>query len=144
MRFQAFILGLFVLLGLLGTLPATASVHQQKKANSHFSTSQNGPGKLKGKRKWLMKLQEKFRRTDAAPVNKGTAIALAVALGPFGVHRLYLGTEPQIPVFYTLTLGGGLGLLPVTDIIVIIITPDLEHFRNKDSFIMWGDFKFLE
>lgn len=47
----------------------------------------------------------------------------AVALWPFGVHRLYLGTEAKIPVIYTLTLGGGIGILPLID--TILATPSL-------------------
>ena len=33
------------------------------------------------------------------------AALLCMALGPFGIHRLYLGTEPQVPAAYSITLG---------------------------------------
>ena len=52
---------------------------------------------------------------------KAIAIGLAIALGPFGVHRLYLGTDDKIPVIYSITLGA-FGVLPLTDIIAIITT----------------------
>ena len=68
---------------------------------------------------------------------KLTAVLLAVALGTFGVHRLYLGTKPIVPVVYTLTLGGGFGILPLTDIIAILATPDISRFENNNQVIMW-------
>ncbi len=68
---------------------------------------------------------------------KITAIVLAVALGPFGAHRLYLGTAPKVPVIYCLTLGGGLGILPLTDIIAIIATKDIERYENNTKVVMW-------
>jgi len=54
------------------------------------------------------------------------------------VHRLYLGTHPRVPVIYTLTLGGGLGVLPIIDIIAIATTKDLDRFIQNDKVIMWA------
>ena len=68
---------------------------------------------------------------------KITAIVLAVALGPFGAHRLYLGTATKVPVIYCLTLGGGLGILPLTDIIAIIATRDIGKYENNTKVVMW-------
>lgn len=68
---------------------------------------------------------------------KITAIVLAVALGPFGAHRLYLGTATKVPVIYCLTLGGGLGILPFTDIIAIITTKDIGRYENNTKVVMW-------
>ncbi len=69
--------------------------------------------------------------------HKLNAVILAVLLGPFGVHRLYLGTTPKVPIFYSVTLGG-LGILPLTDIIAILLTPDMSVFLNNNQIIMWG------
>jgi TM2 domain-containing membrane protein YozV len=63
--------------------------------------------------------------------------ALAVTMGVFGVHRLYLGTHHRVPIMYTLTIGGGFGVLPASDIIAIWIDPKTESFMNNDSFVMW-------
>ena len=68
---------------------------------------------------------------------KITAIVLAVALGPFGAHRLYLGTTAKVPVIYCLTLGGGLGILPFTDIIAIIATKDIGKYEHNTKVVMW-------
>lgn len=65
------------------------------------------------------------------------AVLLALFLGHFGVHRIYLGTKENVPVVYSLTLGGGLGLLPLFDIIAILTTKDLEQFANNNKVFMW-------
>lgn len=66
------------------------------------------------------------------------AILLALFLGHFGVHRIYLGTSANVPVVYSLTLGGGFGLLPLMDIIAIISSKDLSELSNNDHVIMWA------
>jgi hypothetical protein len=70
--------------------------------------------------------------------SKGVAITLAITLGVFGVHRLYLGTSNKVPIIYTLTLGGGFGALMVSDIIAIIATPDINTFSPSDKVFMWA------
>ena len=68
-----------------------------------------------------------------------TAFALTLLLGPFGVHRLYLGTKPVVPVAYTLTLGGGLGIIPLIDAGMILFTKDLSKLENNPRFFLWAD-----
>lgn len=65
------------------------------------------------------------------------AALLALFLGHFGVHRIYLGTDPSVPVVYSLTLGGGLGLLPLVDFIAIITSKDLDKYIDNNRVIMW-------
>ena len=65
------------------------------------------------------------------------SLHLCITLGPFGGHRLYLGTKPQVPVVYTLTLGGGLGILPLIDLFHLIFTKDLSTFRSNSNVFMW-------
>ena len=69
------------------------------------------------------------------------AVLLAVFLGHFGVHRIYLGTSANVPVVYTLTLGGGFGLLPLCDIIAILSSQNLDKFSNNDKVFMWSKAK---
>jgi len=69
---------------------------------------------------------------------KLTAISLAITLGVFGVHRLYLGTKPNVPIVYTLTLGGGFFVLPIIDIVYIILAKDIQQIRNNDYVFMWN------
>lgn len=71
------------------------------------------------------------------PKRRLVAALLCLTLGPFGMHRLYLGTKPQVAAAYTLTLGGGCGLITVVDLFHIVFSPDISRFKNNDQFIMW-------
>ena len=80
---------------------------------------------------------------DTIPKNninktKIIAVTLAITLGVFGVHRLYLGTKALIPIAYTLTLGGGMAILPIVDIFYIISAKDIEQITNNDFIFMWN------
>lgn len=58
------------------------------------------------------------------------AALLAFPLGVFGLHRAYLGTSFYVPVIYIFTLGGGLGVLPFIDFMMILLSKD-EEFHTK-------------
>ena len=75
-------------------------------------------------------MKPKFRKLKA--------VLLAVFLGHFGVHRIYLGTNQNVPIVYSLTLGGGFGLLPLFDIIAILTTKDLDEYVGNDKVFMWS------
>ena len=77
-------------------------------------------------------------KTELRPKKKSIAIALAVTLGAFGVHRLYLGTSNKVPIIYTLTLGGGFGVLMVSDIVAIIATKDINTYSPSEKVFMWA------
>ena len=64
------------------------------------------------------------------------AIGLDIALGLFGVHRLYLGTDIKVPIAYTLTFGGG-GVLWLVDLALLVASPSIESFKNNPHFFMW-------
>lgn len=68
-------------------------------------------------------------------------LAFPVPFGFCGLHRIYLGSEPWVPVAYLVTGGGGFGLLPLIDF-VFIVTADEERFKsyeNNPQFFMWID-----
>jgi len=71
--------------------------------------------------------------------NRAAAISLTILTGLIGGHRVYLGCKPYIPVIYAITLGGGLGILPFIDLIVICISKDLEQYENNDRIFMWAN-----
>ncbi|QQR84843.1 MAG: TM2 domain-containing protein [Flavobacteriales bacterium] len=76
---------------------------------------------------------------DAQPENQRLmATLLTVALGPFGGHRLYMGTGVKVPIIYTLTLGGCFGILPLIDLVHVLTTKDLERYRNNKQVFMWA------
>jgi len=66
------------------------------------------------------------------------SMLLTLAVGPFGGHRIYLGTNAKVPIFYALTLGGGLGLLPIIDFFCITFTKDLSKYIDNDKIFMWA------
>jgi TM2 domain-containing membrane protein YozV len=104
----------------------------------YFSPFPDTPVKIG---KFLVISPEKWNRfKEKTNGNKRiTAISLAILLGPFGVHRLYLGTEPIIPVAYVLTLGGAMGIIPAIDAVLILVTKDLSKFENNSRFFMWAE-----
>lgn len=67
---------------------------------------------------------------------RATAAVLAVLLGPFGAHRLHLGTSPTVVVIYGATLGG-FGVLPLIDLGHLLFARDQDRFRNNDKLLMW-------
>lgn len=79
----------------------------------------------------------KKKKEGKVRFKKLKTILFTIFLGHFGVHRIYLGTDWKVPLFYTLTLGGGLGLLPLIDLFCIIFTNDLSVYEGISRFFMW-------
>ena len=63
--------------------------------------------------------------------------SLAVLLGPFGAHRLYLGTTTKVAIIYGVTFGG-FGILALVDLGHLLFTKDLDRYRNSDRVFMWS------
>ena len=68
---------------------------------------------------------------------RGKAIILTIFTGFLGGHRIYFGTHQRTPIIYSLTFGG-VGILPLIDLIHIIFTKDLSEYDQKSQVIMWG------
>jgi hypothetical protein len=64
--------------------------------------------------------------------------SLALLLGPFAAHRIYLGTTPKVAIIYGVTFGG-FGLLAITDLGHLLFTKDLGPYRNNDRVFMWTE-----
>jgi hypothetical protein len=75
---------------------------------------------------------------DVVGKDKATTVILTLLTGPLGGHRLYLGTKPVIPIVYVCTLGGGIGVLPFIDLMVICFSKDISRFENNDKIFMWA------
>ena len=82
----------------------------------------------------IHKLQQKLR--EKGENKRLVAAALALTLGPFGVHRLYFGTDFKVPIVYSVTFGCFF-ILPIIDLGVILFTKDLEKYQNNPRVIMW-------
>jgi TM2 domain-containing membrane protein YozV len=66
-------------------------------------------------------------------------LAFPVPFGFSGLHRIYLGSDPWVPVAYLLTGGGGFGLLPLLDFIFIVSANEEEfrQYENNPNFFMF-------
>ena len=73
--------------------------------------------------------------------NKVVAAILAFPLpfGILGLHRVYLGTKPYMPIAYMATIGGCFGILPFIDFIAILASdPDsFKRFEENPKVFMW-------
>lgn len=59
--------------------------------------------------------------------------------GIVGLHRIYLGTKPYVPIVYIVTVGGVFGILPLIDFFILLrSTPEqLEQYKNNARVFMW-------
>ena len=77
----------------------------------------------------------------SASVNPWAAFIICWFLGPFGIHRHYMGTSQPMWLYYTLTSCLGVGFIVVTvDWIVLLIGAvqgDISEYCNNDQFLMW-------
>lgn len=64
-------------------------------------------------------------------------LAFPFPFGLVGLHRIYLGCAPYIPVVYIASLGGVFGILPLVDFFVVLAEKDLEKFTNSTEVFMW-------
>lgn len=70
-------------------------------------------------------------------IKKSELLIVTLLLGPIGGHRVLLGTKAIVPLVYTLTLGGGLGLVPLIDFFVTLFTKNPETYANESRVLMW-------
>jgi TM2 domain-containing membrane protein YozV len=66
------------------------------------------------------------------------AALLAFPLGVFGLHRIYLGCPGRIPLVYVATLGGGFGILPFIDFMLILLCKDVNTYAYNSHLFMWS------
>ncbi|MEZ4757932.1 MAG: TM2 domain-containing protein [Flavobacteriales bacterium] len=103
----------------------------------HLACTASGPFQpLQGEPPILSELAGTPPAPTEARDPRATAAVLAVFLGPFGAHRLHLGTSPKVVVIYGATLGG-FGILPLIDLGHLLFARDQERFRNNDKLLMW-------
>jgi len=66
-----------------------------------------------------------------------SVLAFPLPFGVIGLHRVYLGTKPYIPLVYIGTIGGAFGILPFIDFCVILLDKDIEHYKTNPHVFMW-------
>jgi TM2 domain-containing membrane protein YozV len=81
--------------------------------------------------KLLRKKQKNNRKITAA------LLAFPFPFGIVGLHRIYLGTKPYVPIAYIATLGGVFGVLPLIDFCAILLDKDFTQYENNGKVLMW-------
>ena len=64
-------------------------------------------------------------------------LAFPFPFGIVGLHRIYLGSAPFVPIVYIGSLGGVFGILPLIDFIAILSQPTIEEYLDNDKVFMW-------
>lgn len=77
------------------------------------------------------KKQKKNKKLTAA------LLAFPFPFGIVGLHRIYLGCAPYVPVVYIASFGGIVGLLPLIDFCFILLEKDIKLFTNNKKVFMW-------
>ncbi len=80
----------------------------------------------------LFKKKQRLNKKITAAV-----LAFPFPFGIVGLHRIYLGTKPYVPVAYIASLGGVFGILPFIDFCTISFGKDFEHYRDNGKVFMW-------
>ena len=79
-----------------------------------------------------------FRRKQR--LNKRITSAVLAFPFPFGIvglHRIYLGTKPYVPIAYIASLGGVFGILPFIDFCAIAFDKDFDHYKDNGKVFIW-------
>jgi TM2 domain-containing membrane protein YozV len=66
-----------------------------------------------------------------------SVLAFPFPFGIVGLHRIYLGTAPHVPVVYIGTFGGVLGILPFIDFCILVLDKDFDRYLNNNKIFMW-------
>ncbi len=81
----------------------------------------------------LFKKKQKLNKRITAAV-----LAFPFPFGIVGLHRIYLGSQPYVPVAYVASLGGAFGILPFIDFCVITFNgKNFEEYKNNPHIFMW-------
>jgi TM2 domain-containing membrane protein YozV len=84
--------------------------------------------KAERRARFLAWIQKKMADNDKQLV----AILLTLFLGGLGIHRVYLGSEPIIILWYLITLGGFFGIIPLIDFIRLILG-QVSHYEGNSN-----------
>ncbi len=85
----------------------------------------------------MLKKAGKASLTDKRKKLLSAICAFPFPFGMIGLHRIYLGSAPYVPLIYIASLGGALGILPFIDFMVILFKKDISPYQNNSSVFMW-------
>ncbi len=87
---------------------------------------------LAAKEKLILKLKRRKKIISSI-------LAFPFPFGIIGLHRIYLGSKPYVPLAYIASLGGELGIIPFIDFVILLSTKDVTKFQDNPNLIMWAD-----
>ena len=80
----------------------------------------------------LFRKKQKLNKRITAAV-----LAFPFPFGMVGLHRIYLGTKPYVPIAYIGSLGGVFGILPLIDFLAITCGKDFAQYKENGKVFMW-------
>ena len=66
-----------------------------------------------------------------------SVLAFPFPFGIVGLHRIYLGCPPYVPVVYIGSLGGVFGALPLIDFFVLVFDKNTDQYFYNGQVFMW-------
>ncbi len=128
-----FLFGFFLM---VQATPARASIELVPANGSGASYASYVEGLKHNKAKFekgrLFKLDRK-KKFGGETDNEGIVGAiLALVLGGIGIHRVYLGSEPIIILWYILTIFGIFGIIPLIDFFRLLLQGSA-HYKGNNS-----------
>lgn len=83
----------------------------------------------------LLQLVKQKRRNSRKAI--AATLAFPLPFGIVGLHRIYLGCAPYVPVAYIASLGGVFGALPFIDFCVLLAAKSTDPYTNNKKIFMW-------
>jgi len=97
-------------------------------------SEKNSELKHPSQHEFIKLIREKIRLSKRI---KSAMLAFPFPFGIVGLHRIYLGSKPYVPVAYIASLGGVFGILPFIDFCVILFHKDFDQYQNNGQVFMW-------
>ena len=83
-------------------------------------------------------LGEIQKNVEVSPSNDEQTVAILYCVfgGWFALHRMYLGSRPEVIAYYCATVCGIIGIVPIIDFFVLAIE-GVDSFIDSDKFFSW-------
>ncbi len=139
MRYS-FLIFLFLFLGLSQKAKASQAVYFIDSSgvvidSCEFNQTEFNEASFDNRPNPILQLVKKQRKKNKKVM--AAILAFPFPFGIVGLHRIYLGTAPHVPIVYIGTFGGVLGILPFIDFCVIMLDKDFDRYMNNNKIFMW-------
>lgn len=137
---RLFTLVLFSLFLMAQATPVLASVESVPASGSSYASYVEGIKHNKGKfsshskKERLFKFNKKKARGGETDNEGIVGAILALVLGGLGIHRVYLGSDGIIILWYILTIFGLFGIIPLIDFFRLLLQGSSHYKGNNNLF----------